>query len=80
MTRLHLRYFALLRDQAGRHEETVETSAATPAALYAELAARHAFTLTAGQVRVAVNGDFVPADRPLKGDDTVVFIPPVSGG
>ncbi len=80
MARLHLRYYALFREQAGRGAETVESGAATPAELYAELAARHGFQLARSQLRVAVNAAFADWDRALAADDEVVFIPPVAGG
>ncbi len=80
MTTVRLRYFALLRDQAGRSEEQRATAAPTADALYTELAALYAFTLPAERIRVAVNGDFVPLTRALRDGDEVVFIPPVSGG
>ena len=80
MLRLQLRYYALLREEAGRQSESVETAAATPAALYAELAARHGFRLPASQLRVAVNSAFADWERPLRDGDEVVFIPPVAGG
>ncbi len=78
--RVNLRYYALLREQAGRQAETVDTAAATPAALYAELAARHGFRLPASQLRVAVNSAFCDWERPLENGDEIVFIPPVAGG
>jgi molybdopterin converting factor subunit 1 len=77
---LHLQYFALLREQRGLTAETVETTATTPDALYAELKARHRFTLPGNRVRAAVNGDFVSAQATLQPGDMVVFIPPVAGG
>ena len=77
---LHIQYFALLREQRGLREETIETSATTPNALYAELQQQHAFTLPANRVRAAVNGDFFAPDATLKTCDAVVFIPPVAGG
>jgi molybdopterin converting factor subunit 1 len=80
MPRLRLRYFAMLREEAGRAGESVETTAATPAALYAELAARHGFRLAQAQLQVAVNAAFADWDRALADDDEVVFIPPVAGG
>jgi molybdopterin converting factor subunit 1 len=80
MPRLRLRYFASLREEAGRAAESVETTAATPAALYAELAARHGFRLAQAQLQVAVNAAFADWDRALADDDEVVFIPPVAGG
>ena len=78
--RLKVQYFALLREQAGRSEEIVETPAATPAHLYAELSARHPFTLPREQLRVAVNEEFSEWSQPLCAGDSVVFIPPVAGG
>jgi molybdopterin converting factor subunit 1 len=77
---LTIQYFALLREQAGRSQETLETEAATPADLYAELAARYRFTLSREQLKVAVNSDFCDWSRPLAAGDSVVFIPPVAGG
>ena len=77
---LTVQYFALLREQAGRSQETLETQAATPADLYAELRARHPFTLSREQLKVAVNGDFSDWSRRLAAGDSVVFIPPVAGG
>jgi len=80
MPRLRLHYYALLREQAGRQSETVDTAAATPAILYAELAARYRFRLPASQLKVAVNGAFSDWERELAENDEVVFIPPVAGG
>ncbi len=77
---LHVQYFALLREQAGRREEAVHTHAATPRELYAELAARHGFSLTPEHLKVAVNTEFSDWSRPLAAGDSVVFIPPVAGG
>jgi molybdopterin converting factor subunit 1 len=77
---LKLQYYALMREQAGRSEEWLETSAATPAALYGELITRYGFTLTREQLKVAVNSEFTDWSRPLSAGDAVVFIPPVAGG
>lgn len=77
---LRVQYFALLREQAGRSEETLESTAATPAMLYRELQARHPFRLQKEQLRVAVNTEFSDWQAPLKAGDTIVFIPPVAGG
>jgi molybdopterin-guanine dinucleotide biosynthesis protein A len=77
---LKIQYYALMREQAGRSEETLETSAATPADLYTELAARHGFTLSREQLKVAVNSEFSDWSRKLAANDAVVFIPPVAGG
>ncbi len=77
---ISVQYFALLREQRGVAEETIVTSAATPAALYEELHARHQFTLPGHRIRAAVNDAFVAPSTPLRDGDRVVFIPPVAGG
>jgi molybdopterin-guanine dinucleotide biosynthesis protein A len=78
--RLRIQYYALMREQAGRSEETLETSAVTPADLYQELVARYGFTLSRDQLKVAVNSEFSDWGRKLTVGDAVVFIPPVAGG
>ncbi len=55
---LNIQYYALMREQAGRSDETLETTAATPADLYSELKARYGFTLPREQLKVAVNSEF----------------------
>ena len=45
MIDVHVQYFAVLRERAGRNQETVATAATTAADLYDELAARHPFGL-----------------------------------
>jgi molybdenum cofactor guanylyltransferase len=77
---VRVQYFALLREQAGRRDEAVTTSAATPRELFAELTARHRFTLSPDHLKVAVNTEFADWSRRLNAGDTVVFIPPVAGG
>lgn len=63
---LKIHYYALMREQAGRSEETVDTSAATPTDLYGELAARYGFTLSREQLKVAVNSEFSDWSRPWR--------------
>jgi molybdenum cofactor guanylyltransferase len=77
---LRVQYYAILREQAGRNEETLDTTAATPAELYEELRRRHPFQLAAAQLKVALNSEFSDWQTPLRHGDTVVFIPPVAGG
>jgi molybdenum cofactor guanylyltransferase len=77
---LRVRYYAILREQAGRSEETLDTVAATPEELYAELRSRYPFKLEPTQLKVAVNTEFSDWRGPISHGDTVVFIPPVAGG
>ena len=78
--KIKLLYFASLADRAGRSEESIDTSAASPRALYADVAKTHGFTFAPERLRVAVNGALVAWDRALADGDEVVFLPPVSGG
>lgn len=78
--KVHVRYFALLREQAACLEEAVETSCETYGELYAQLAVKHSFTLARSMIRVAVNDEFSHLDAALVPGATVVFIPPVAGG
>lgn len=80
MTVLVVEYYAQLREQAGLGREQVDSDATDPAALYAQLQARHGFSLTRDQLKVAVNAAFADWDQPLADGDVVVFIPPVAGG
>jgi molybdopterin synthase sulfur carrier subunit len=77
-----VRYFAAAREAAGRESETVPLPVgATVAALFADLARRHpALRPLEGGLRFAVGEAFAQADAPLQDGDTVVLIPPVSGG
>lgn len=73
-------YFASLRDLSGKKEELRRSSATTPRELYDELRHEYGFDIGEGLLRVAINEGFADWDRPLSGGETVVFIPPVSGG
>jgi molybdopterin-guanine dinucleotide biosynthesis protein A len=78
--RIRVQYFALLREQAGRSDESLVTTAHTPRELYDELKARYPFSLAPEMLRVAVNTEFGDWAQPLSDGDAVVFIPPVAGG
>lgn len=78
--RLTVRYFALLREQAGRSQEQLQTRARTPLELYEELQRRHGLALSPGSLRVAINEDFGDWGARLAEGDTVAFLPPVAGG
>jgi molybdopterin converting factor small subunit len=76
-----VRFFAILREQAGCSTLTLETTAPDAAALYAELQARHpGLTFSATLLRVSLNERYAELTTPLAVGDRVVFIPPVAGG
>jgi molybdenum cofactor guanylyltransferase len=77
---IRVQYYALLREQAGRSDETLNTRARTARELYAELAVRYPFTLPIEMLRVAINAEFGEWSQRLQAGDAVVFIPPVAGG
>jgi molybdopterin-guanine dinucleotide biosynthesis protein A len=77
---LTVQYFALLREQAGRSQETIDTRAATARELYEELCTLRGLTLLPAQLRVAVNEEFSDWHRPLVPGDRIAFLPPVAGG
>lgn len=78
--KITVKFFALLREQAGCRELILDTTASTPAALYAELTRTHRLKVPPAILTFAVNERYVPADRPLAAGDRVAFIPPVAGG
>jgi molybdopterin synthase catalytic subunit len=82
MTKVHVRYFAVVRERLGREEEVVELApGVTVGAALDELARRHdAVRALRGVLRVAVNQEMCGADRVLSDGDELALIPPVAGG
>ncbi|MBU6450506.1 MAG: MoaD/ThiS family protein [Cyanobacteria bacterium REEB67] len=77
---LKVRYFALLREERGLAEETIETTAPTLRALYEELRGKHGFALPVERLRVAIKDDFVSFDTAIEDQCEIIFVPPVAGG
>ena len=81
---LTIKYFASIRETIGQGSEQLSSSAATVAALRAELQARggaYAQALAPERaVRVAVNQVMGQADTVLPAGAEVAFFPPVTGG
>ncbi|MGE9289918.1 MAG: molybdopterin converting factor subunit 1 [Puniceicoccales bacterium] len=75
-----IQFFALLREQAGCRELSLESEADTPAALYRELAGSHGLSVPEEILSFAVNESYVAGDSPLADGDRIAFIPPVAGG
>jgi molybdopterin converting factor subunit 1 len=82
--KLHVLYFARLRERFGTAEEQIEFAGITAADLVAQLQARGgvwAEELAAGRTfRVAVNQDIVALDAALPEHAEVAIFPPVTGG
>jgi molybdopterin converting factor subunit 1 len=80
--RVRLRYFAALREAAGREGETLELAAgANVAAARSAVGERYpALGRILPSCAVAVNRAYVAGDAPLAEGDELVFIPPLGGG
>ncbi len=75
-----MRFFAILREQAGRATLETTSEARTPAALYRELQAQLGLKFPAHLLRVSINERYADMAAPLAPGDRVAFIPPVAGG
>jgi molybdopterin synthase sulfur carrier subunit len=79
-----VKYFASVREAVGQGSESVETQAATLAALRDELIARggnHASSLARGKaVRMALDQVMSDESAALREGAEIAFFPPVTGG
>jgi molybdopterin synthase sulfur carrier subunit len=82
--KVHIKYFASIREAMGCSNEVVQTQAATVAALRDELLARGGLATEAlarsRHVRVALNQALVEESAALSEACEVAFFPPVTGG
>ncbi|HSD11118.1 MAG TPA: molybdopterin converting factor subunit 1 [Candidatus Binatia bacterium] len=80
--KVHLRFFASLRERLGRGEmELTLPEGATIAALWECLCAENASLAEVGaSLSFALNREYVDRDAVLRDGDEVALIPPVSGG
>jgi molybdopterin synthase sulfur carrier subunit len=83
--KVHVRYFASVREALGTGSETIDTSAADLGALRDALIARgepHASALARGRaVRIALDQVMASSEAvPLREGSEVAFFPPVTGG
>lgn len=77
---VHIKYYAILREQRGASSDVVETSASTAAELYAEMKELYGFSLPHDRMSVAINDQFASWNDEISNKDVVVFVPPVAGG
>ena len=82
--KIHLRYFASVRELIGTGQESFQTQASHVGQLRLELMAlspQHAEALAHQKaVRAALNQVACTEDAPLSDGDEVAFFPPVTGG
>lgn len=80
MKLINVKYYALLREQAGLSHEDIEVSCQTYGELYKDLQKKYQFTLPLEMIQVAVNDEFSEISENIIEGARVVFIPPVAGG
>lgn len=81
MANIKITYFAVLKDLAGKPQESLSVEIGTPASsVYSMMAERYGFPLALSDIRIAVNDEFSSLDHRIQSDDHLVFIPPVAGG
>ncbi len=82
--KIHIKYFASIREAIGQGTESLDTDATTAAALRDALVARggvYAESLARGKaVRVALNQTLCDESASLVEGAEVAFFPPVTGG
>lgn len=80
--RIHIRYFAALREAAGRDEEMLDAAdGASVGAVRDQVGERHvALARLLPRCAVAVNRAYAGLDTILRDGDELAFLPPVGGG
>jgi molybdopterin converting factor subunit 1 len=80
--KIHVKFFAILRERAGTAEATKELPAGSTVSDLWQGLKRDYPKLDVPGIRLlyAVNQSYVTPDHELADRDEVVFIPPVSGG
>ena len=78
--KIKIKYYASLREQAGKSQEIIESSHTNPRGIYEELKMKYNFSLSVDELQVAVNDNYEDFDHELSDSDSLVFIPPVAGG
>jgi molybdopterin synthase sulfur carrier subunit len=72
-----VKYFASLREQQGKSEETVNLEKETP---ISEVWESVSGSNEAENILMAINMEYVKPDAIVKDGDEVAFFPPVTGG
>jgi len=78
--RIHIYYYALLREERGVSDETLMTTLNTAKEVFESLRHKHHLSLSTDLVRVAINNELRAWDTSVVDGDKVIFIPPVAGG
>ncbi len=77
---IQLEYYALFRTCTKKSGEILKLESQDPVDLYDQLHLQYRFPISRDRIHLVVNDEYSPWEKPLQQGDTVVFIPPVSGG
>ena len=81
MKSIQVKYFSSLRDSSKKSEESLTIEKPIKASqIFDELNERYQFPLDRSYIKVAINETYRDWDTLLYGGETLVFIPPVTGG
>ncbi len=80
MKHLTIEYVAMLRERAGRSEESIIIEAETASDVYTEICRRYGFSLPQSSLRVAINDRICQWRDQVQSGDRLLFLPPSSGG
>jgi molybdopterin converting factor small subunit len=80
MKQFTVKWFAAYRDATGLEQQLVQSSATSPAELFAEMTRQHPDLGQYSRALVAINDQMAGWDSALRGDEQVLFFPPVGGG
>ena len=72
-----VKYFASLREQLGKSEETLTLDVATP---ISELWQNVSGITDSENILMTINMEYVKSDAIVKDGDEIAFFPPVTGG
>lgn len=75
-----IEYVAMLRERAGRREESVTINAGTAAEVFADARKRYGFSFDETSLRVAINDRISKWSDRVESGDRLLFLPPSSGG
>jgi molybdopterin converting factor small subunit len=77
---INIQYFAVLQEITGCASESISVQAdSTPKTVYKRLNNQYGLP-NRNRLKVVINDSFCSWESGLTNDDTIVFIPPVTGG
>jgi molybdopterin converting factor subunit 1 len=78
--KIEVKYFAALRESAGKSSEIIDFEGQTIEDVYQALNEKYSFSVERSHLKVALNEEYANFEDRISSGDIVVFIPPVAGG